>query len=453
LQEKNNLILADENIIKLLFKLSMPATIGMFVMALYNIADTIFVGRGVGTLGIAGISIVFPFQMLMMAIGQMIGIGGASLISRSLGANNLKKANISLGNIYSSVLILGISLAFLGSLFIDPILRTFGATDTILPYSREYMQIILFGFVLMTFLMTSNNIIRAEGKAKIAMGTMIVSAVLNIIFDPIFIFGFKMGVRGAAIATVLSQTIAVIYIIYYFSSGRSILKFHFRNLRLDFSVLKEIFSIGISAFARQAAGSFLFIIINNNLAFYGGDVSIAAFGVIHRLLRFAIMPIFGIAQGFQPIAGFNYGAKLYKKTKKAIKYAIFGATGMSILGFLILIIFPATLMKIFTKDPNLISEGTYSLRLIVIALPVVGFQIIGATTFQAIGKALPSLLLSMSRQILFLIPLLLILPKFFHLLGIWIAFPIADSLSALITFVMLKKQLREFNVFIQKENI
>ena len=441
---KNNHILADDNIGKLLFKLSAPATLGMFVMTLYNVVDTIFIGHAVGRLGIAGISIVFPFQMFVMAIGQTLGIGGASLISRSLGAGNIEKAERTLGNVIFSVVIFGISLALFGSFFIDKILMVFGATETILPYAREYMQIILFGTILFTFLMTSNNIIRSEGKAKVAMGTMIISAVINIILDPIFIFGFKMGVRGAAIATVIAQLISVIYIIFFFLSGKSILKFKLINLKLNFPILKEVFAIGASAFARQSAQSFLIIILNNSLGLYGGDLSIAVFGVISKLIRFIIMPIFGIAQGLQPIAGFNYGAKKYQKAWKAIKLALISGVTISTLGSLLVISIPKTLMMIFTKDTELINQGVHSLKLFIIAFPLVGFQVVGSTVFQAFGKAIPALFLSLSRQILFLIPLILILPRFFHLDGIWLAFPVSDVLATIVTLMMLYRENKKF---------
>lgn len=441
---KNNHILADDNIGKLLFKLSAPATLGMFVMALYNVVDTIFIGHSVGRLGIAGISIVFPFQMFVLAIGQTLGIGGASLISRSLGAGNIEKAERTLGNVIFSVVIFGISFALFGSFFIDDILKIFGATETILPYAREYMQIILFGTILFTFLITSNNIIRSEGKAKVAMGTMIISAVINIILDPIFIFGFKMGVRGAAIATVIAQFISVIYIIYFFHSGKSVLKFKLINLKLNFPLLKEVFAIGASAFARQSAQSFLIIILNNSLGLYGGDLSIAVFGIISKLIRFIIMPIFGIAQGLQPIAGFNYGAKKYQKAWKAIKLALISGVSVSTLGSLLIISFPKTLMMIFTNDTILINQGVHSLKLFILAFPLVGFQVVGATVFQAFGKAIPALFLSLSRQILFLIPLILILPRFFHLDGIWLAFPVSDVLATLVTLMMLFRQNKRF---------
>jgi len=442
---KNNHILADDNIGKLLFRLSAPATLGMFVMALYNVVDTIFIGHSVGKLGIAGISIVFPFQMFVMAIGQTLGIGGASLISRSLGAGNIEKAEKTLGNVIFSVVIFGISLAIFGSFFIDKILLVFGATETILPYAREYMQIILFGTILFTFLMSSNNIIRSEGKAKVAMGTMIISAVLNIILDPIFIFSFKMGVRGAAIATVIAQFISVIYIVFFFCSGKSVLKFKLINLKFNIPILKEVFAIGASAFARQSAQSFLIIVLNNSLGLYGGDISIAVFGVVSKLIRFIIMPIFGIAQGLQPIAGFNYGAKQYGKAWKALKLALFSGVTISTLGSLLVISIPGTLMKIFTNDTLLINEGVHSLKIFILAFPLVGFQVVGATVFQAFGKAIPALFLSLSRQILFLIPLILILPGFFHLDGIWFAFPVSDVLATIVTLMMLYREKKRFS--------
>ncbi|OQX71250.1 MAG: MATE family efflux transporter, partial [Candidatus Cloacimonas sp. 4484_275] len=334
---KSKIILADDNIHRLLFKLSLPATVGMIVMALYNVVDTIFVGRGVGTLGIAGISIVFPFQMFVMAVGQMIGIGGASLISRNLGANNFQRAEKTLDNILLIVIITSLVLIVPSYLFMNTLLKTFGASAPIMPYAKDYLQIILAGTQFFIFLISFNNVIRAEGRAKIAMGTMIVSAILNTILDPIFIFGLKLGIRGAAIATVISQLISVIYVIYFFQSGKSILKF--RKLRFNVSIQKEIFAVGFSSFSRQVAASFLVIILNNSLAFYGSDISIAVFGIINRILRFIIMPIFGIAQGLQPIVGYNFGAKQFQKVIKAIKLAFIYGVAISTLGFIVLILF------------------------------------------------------------------------------------------------------------------
>ncbi len=446
-------ILADENITRLLIRLSAPATIGMITMALYNLVDSIFVGRAVGPLGIAGISIVFPFQMLVLALGQLVGVGGASIVARSLGAGNKERANRTLGNLVSLSIIFGIIIAGVGLILLDHLLIIFGATDNILPYARDYMKIILIGSLFFISLISSNNLIRAEGRARIAMGTMIVSSLINIVLDPIFIFWFKMGIKGAALATVIAQAVTVIYIICYFISGKSSLNFRLKNLAFYPDIIREKFAIGISAFARMSAGSFLIIIINNSLGIYGGDLAIAAFGVIHRLLRFTIMPIVGITHGMQPITGFNYGAKRWKNAWKSVKVAIVAATIVSTCGFLLLFSIPSLLMKIFTTDSEMIALGSKALRTIVMLFPIVGFQFVGATLFQAVGKALPSLFLSLSRQILILIPLIIILPRYLGLTGIWISFPISDLLTGIITLILLMWQKKKFDIKIQQSEL
>lgn len=449
---RSNHVLADSNIGRLLIRLSLPATIGMFAMAMYNLVDTIFVGRSVGMLGIAGIAIVFPFQMLVLATGQLVGIGGASLISRSIGANDFRLANQALGNIYSLIMLLGIVIAGVGILLMDPLLKIFGATAEILPYSRDYMGIILLGTAFFLFLISSNSIIRAEGRAKIAMGTMLVSAGMNIILDPIFIFVLKMGVKGAAIATVISQFLAAVYIVFFFSSRSSSLHFSARNLRLKSSIIKKILAIGLSAFSRQSAGSLLVIVANNTLAAYGGNLAIAVFGVINRLMRFTMMPVFGIAQGFQPIVGYNYGAGSYPNILKAVRRGFFYATLVSVAGFLLFMLLPETLMSIFSDEPELIQQGKIALRLMSLALPLVGYQVIGATIFLSIGKALPSFLLTMSRQFLFLIPLIVLLPRYLGIRGVWIAFPLSDMLSFLITLFFVIRILADFKSEITRRN-
>jgi len=446
----NDHILADNNISKLLLKLSVPATVGMFTMAFYNIADAIFVGRGVGTLGIGGVTIVFPYQMIVLALGQLLGIGGASIISRSLGADDKAKADRTLGNVYLMVLIIGIGTASLGLIFIRSILSALGATEAILPYAEDYLQVILLGTPFFLFLVASNNIIRSEGRAKIAMGTMIVSAVMNIILDPIFIFVLKMGVRGAAIATVISQFLAMVYILHFFKSKQSSLHFHRKMLKLDLPILKELFSIGLSAFARNSAGSIILILINNTLKNYNGDITIPVFGIIHRLLRFIIMPISGIAQGYQPIIGYNFGAKNYRNILKTISRGIVFSTALATTGFLLLYLFPSEFMSIFSTDPQLLITGTTALQLIILALPAEGFQILGSTTFQALGKPLPAFFLSIAHRIIFLVPLVIYLPRIFDVKGVWISFPVADLLTLLVTFPLLYIQVRKFQVIAKR---
>ncbi len=440
----HSVALASEPIKTLLWKLSLPAMAGMFVMSLYNVVDAIFVGRGVGILGIAGISIVFPIQMVIMGIGLMVGIGAASLISRSLGADNMKRAERTLGNAIILILILGGTLAVVALSRSTFLLRLFGATDTILPYAKEYMDIILLGVVFHGFSMAANAIIRAEGNARVAMISMFIGALLNIALDPVFIFALGMGIRGAAIATVIAHVVTTLYLAHYFLSGKSSLRIRVKNFILERTVVKEIVAIGFGVFVRTAAGSFIAVIINRTLGFYGGDVSIAVFGVVHRVLHFAVMPNMGIAQGLQPILGFSYGARRYDRGIEVIRRSVIIAAAFSVGAVLIILLFAEPIIRFFSTDAALISQGTHAIRLIFMALWLVGFQIVGATIFQAIGKPIQTFILSTSRQILFLIPLVFILPRFFGLNGVWLSFPIADTLSFIITLAMVIPQMREF---------
>jgi len=440
----HSVALANEPIKTLLWKLSLPAMAGMFVMSLYNVVDAIFVGRGVGILGIAGISIVFPIQMVIMGIGLMVGIGAASLISRSLGADNVKRAERTLGNAILLLLLLGGTLAVVALSRSTFLLRLFGATDNILPYAKAYLDIILLGVVFHGFSMAANAIIRAEGNARVAMISMFIGALLNIALDPVFIFALGMGIRGAAIATVIAHITTTLYLAHYFLSGKSSLRIRVKNFILERTVVKEIVAIGFGVFVRTAAGSFIAVIINRTLGFYGGDVSIAVFGVVHRVLHFAVMPNMGIAQGLQPILGFSYGARRYDRGIEVIRRSVIIAAAFSVGAVLIILLFAEPIIRFFSTDAALISQGTHAIRLIFMALWLVGFQIVGATIFQAIGKPIQTFILSTSRQILFLIPLVFILPRFFGLNGVWLSFPIADTLSFIITLAMVIPQMREF---------
>ncbi len=436
--------LGNEKISKLLFNLSLPATIGMIVNALYNIIDTIFIGRGVGTLAIGGLTIAFPIQMLIMAFAQMVGIGSASAISRNLGAGNVEKADHVAGNSFVAILILSSVLMTLGFLFTDPLLRLFGASDTILPYAKDYITIILMGSVFFSFTVSSNNLVRAEGNAKVAMISMLIGTGLNIILDPIFIFTFDMGIRGAAYATIISQFCSFIFLSTYLFSGKSTIKVRWHHLKPDFSILKEIFSVGLASFSRQVAGSAVAIVVNNSLVFYGGDLAISIFGIINRVIMFLFMPMFGVVQGVQPIAGFNYGAHKYERVREVVKLAVIVTVIYASISVLIAQLFPSAIFSIFTTDSDLIAKGAPALRLVLLMLPIVGIQIVGGSLFQSLGKALPSLVVSMLRQTLILIPLLLTLPKIagLGLTGIWISYPMADFLSTVITGFLLMRELK-----------
>ena len=422
-------MLGSEKISRLLIKLSVPAMIGMFVMALYNIVDSIFVGRIVGPQGLGGIALVFPLQMIGMAIAQAVGIGGASIISRALGEKQLSHAEKTLDNLIVLIVSISILLSITGFIFMKPVLLLFGASDTLFPYASDYFGIIIFGLVFWFFAMASNNVVRAEGNAKAAMLSMLISAISNIILDFLFIVILEMGIKGAAIATVIAQVLAAFYLLAYFLSGKSIFHIKISNLTPDFAIIKEILSVGASAFARQTTGSITVIVINNSLNHYGGDISIAVFGVIFRLLSFAFMPMMGIVQGFMPIAGFNYGARKFQRISDALKMSIATTSMIGIIGFLIFMIFPEFLLKVFSSDSTFILHGVSAIRLVVFAFPLVGFQMITAGFYQALGKALPSLFLSIMRHAFFLIPLVLILPLFFQLNGIWQSFPISDILG------------------------
>ncbi len=439
--------LGEEPIGKLLYSLSMPAIAGMVVMAMYNVVDTIFVGHGVGAMAIGGMAIVFPVQMIVMAVAQTIGLGGGSIISRSLGAKNIDKANNTYGNLISLIVIVSILLTALMFWKINEVLILFGATGEILPYAYDYFSITLIGLPFISWAMTANNIIRAEGNTFDAMMTMIVSAVLNVILDPIFIFGFNMGIAGAAIATVIAQIAAFVYAALYFIRGRSSLTLYRHNLKFNREIVRETLAIGASSFVRQISNSVIIIILNRSLITFGGEIAVAVYGVINRIVSLFFMAIFGIAQGFLPIAGYNFGAQHYKRVLEVIRLSIISTTVISVFGFLISMLFPAQLVAIFSTDSELIGMGAHAMRLILIATPLIGFQVITASLFQALGRALPSLFLSLVRQVILLIPIVLILPVFWGLDGIWISFPIADFFAAIITAYMLWGQL---NILKQK---
>ena len=437
-------MLGDEKIGKLLLKLSIPATIGMLVQAMYNFVDTIFVGRGVGSLGIAAISISFPVQIFIMAFAQMFGIGGASIISRALGGKNQEKADRTAGNVIGASLLFGVSMAAIGILFLEPLLRALGASDNIIPYARDYLGVILIGTAFFSFGMAMNNVIRAEGKAKIAMLTMLISALLNIILDPIFIFALDMGIRGAAIATVISQAVTSVYVLGYFSFGKSSLKVRLKSLLPEWSIIREMVTVGLSAFSRQVAGSMLAIIMNNSLVFYGGDIAVSVYGVINRLLMVFVMPMFGINQGFAPILGYNYGARKLRRARDSVRLSTIVTTSLAVFSTVLMMIFARQLIGIFTNEAQLIELSTKALRIVIIALPSIGVQVIASGMFQALGKAGPALFLSLLRQIIILIPLVLIMPGYFGIDGIWLSFPLADSIAFVISLAFYIRELRLF---------
>jgi putative MATE family efflux protein len=437
-------VLDDDRIGRLLLKLSLPAFMGMFVMALYNVVDTIFIGHYVGPLGIAALSIVFPIQMLTMGIGMMMGMGGASLISRLIGAANTPRAERALGNALTFTLIIAAVLMIAGLLNRDLWLRLMGASEAILPYARDYMTIILSGTFFRAFAMAQNFLIRATGNARVPMIGMSMGAGLNIALDAIFIIPLGMGVKGAALATLIAQLITSLYFLRYYLSGKSFLKVHLQNLVIKWDILKSILAIGISSFARTAAQSLAVIFVNRTLLAFGGDLAISSYGLIQRIMIFALMPSIVIGQGMQPILGFNYGAKRYDRALKVTKISIIAATSYSIIAFFALYFAPELFIRIFTTDSELIVLTAYAARHIFFAVYLIGFIIVGSIVFQAIGKAPQAFVTAVARPALFLLPLVFILPNYWQLDGAWLAFPITDALTSILVLVLL---IPEMNMF------
>ena len=427
---------------KLLTKMAVPASAGILVMSIYFIVDTIFVGRFVGTLGIAAITVVMPVSFLISSIGMAIGVGGASIISRSLGADNFKHACHTFGNMVSLTILLAVTLVFIGTYLDDPILRLFGANGDIMGPAKSYFRIILIGVPCLAWTMMSNNVMRAEGEPNMAMLSMMIPAVVNIILDPIFIIVLDWGLEGAAWATTISYFMSAGFSLWFFLFGPSELKIFRNSMIIKLSILKEIFSIGVVTLARQGTVSLLMIVLNFSLFKYGNELAVAVFGIINRVMMFANFPVLGITQGFLPIAGYNYGAQQYGRVREIIRTSIRSGTLIALFIFVSILLFNTPFVKLFTTDADLIAQTPRALVWVFLAVPLITVQLIGAAYFQAIGKALPALLLTMTKQGFFLIPLVLILPNYFGLNGIWFAFPIADVLSAAVTYWYLQRELK-----------
>ena len=438
-------LLLNGNITSLLFKFSAPAMIGMVTGALYNVIDTVFVGRGVGSLAIAALSIVLPIQLIMIGIGTMIGVGSASVVSRALGRNRKDIAQNVFGNaVVLNLLISALCMVFI-YIFMDKCLVFFGASAKVLPYARDYTRIILAGFIFLSFSINSNNYIRAEGNPRAAMYVMAVGAIINVILDPIFIFVLGMGVKGAAIATVIAQVISSMYVIFYILFGRSIFRLNASIFRVKFSAMKEILSLGFPSFIKSAMASIITLLFNKLLLFYGSDLYIAIMGIGLRMISLIQMPLIGITQGFSTIVGFNYGAKLYPRVKKVLGMAVMWTIIIAGVGFLAMMIFPKFVVGLFSSDANLINEGIHILRIVAVFLPFIGVQILGGALFQSIGKTASALVLTISRQVLFLIPLAFLLPLIFGLNGVWLAVPVSDFLSIVVTVIWMFKEIKIFN--------
>jgi len=433
--------LGTQKISKLLIKQAVPATIGILVMSLNMIVDTIFVGQWIGVLAIAAITVVLPIAFLISSIGMGIGIGGSSIISRALGANNPEKAFLTFGNQICLTVILAILFVIIGNVFSVPILNLFGAKGEILPIASEYFGVIIYGVPFLAFAMMGNPTIRAEGKPKFAMYAMMVPSVLNILLDILFIKYFNWGMYGAGLATSIAYASCGLYILYFFLSSKSELQIIPKNFKLDFKIVQEIAKLGGVSIVRQGAISILMIVLNYSLYTYGGEISIAVFGIINRVMMFALSPVLGVSQGFLPVAGFNIGAKKNDRVKETIKKSIYFGSILGTLVFIGIVIFKEQIIWIFTNDATLLEKTPDAMLIVFLVTPIVTMQLIGSAYFQAAGKAMPALLLTLLKQGIFLIPLAYLLPIYYGIDGVWWSFPIADTLATIITVLVLKREV------------
>lgn len=440
--EKSPNRLDSDNIGPLLFHLAMPAFVGIFVMTLYNVVDAVFIGHYVGPLGLAALAIVFPVQMLAMGIGHMTGMGGASLISRQIGARDRDNAEKTLGNAVGLNFLISGAMMVAGLVWLDACLARLGTSVSIFPYARDYMQVILIGLFFQTFAMLLSNLIRAEGNARIPMVGMIIGAGLNTGLDALFVIGLGMGVKGAALATVIGESVTTVFFIWYYFSGNNFLKLKIANLLLDWKIVIRILAVGISAFASSVATSVSAIFINRICLVYGGDMAVCVFGIINRIVMFVLMPGIVIGMGLQPIVGFNYGARRYDRVIRSIVLAMGWATFFSVIAWAGMVFMSEPLISIFTRDRELISIAGYASRRLFAGVFLVGFIIVGSTVFQALGMAVRSFVMSLGRPVLFLIPLALLLPRFIQLDGIWLAFSFSDVLTFALTLILLVPQIR-----------
>ncbi len=432
--------LGTQDIKKLLIKQAVPSSIGILFMSVNILIDTIFVGQWIGSLAIAAVTVVLPITFLISSLGMAIGVGGGSVLSRALGANDREKALLTFGNQIKMTFLLASIFVLFGLIFSDEMLLLFGAKGAIMQPAKEFFIPIIISVPFLALCMMGNNVIRAEGKAKFAMMAMIIPAFVNIGLDILFIKFMNLGMFGAALATAISYTTCFLFVFWFFMF-KSEMKLKMRHFKFEKQVLKEITELSFVTFSRQGVVSILAIILNHTLYTYGGEHSVAIYGIISRMLMFALFPILGITQGFLPIAGFNYGAQNHARVKDTVLLSIKYSAVLATIIFVVILIFAQPIVTIFTSDATVINQTPNALRWVFAASPIIAVQLIGAAYFQAAGKAKKALLLTLSKQGFFLIPLVLILPNFLGIFGVWIAFPIADILSTLITGYFLKKEI------------
>ena len=443
--QKATIELGTKPVGQLLMRYAVPAIIAMTASSLYNMVDSIFIGQGVGALAISGLAITFPLMNLSTAFGAGVGVGASSLLSVKLGQKDYGAAQNILGNTVMLNIITGVCFSIISLLFLEPILMFFGASAQTLPYAKDYMEIILLGNVVTHLYFGLNALQRAAGKPQLSMYMTIFTVIINAILDPIFIWPLGLGIRGAAYATVLSQLLALIWQLVMFSNKSEFLHFKRGIYRLRSRLVKNILAIGMSPFSMNVCACFVVIIINNSLVSHGGDMAVGAYGIINRIAFIFVMVTIGVNQGMQPIAGYNYGAMKFDRMMRVLKYAVICGTCVTTAGFVVGEFFPEQCVRLFTSDQTLIYLSVHAMRIMMVSFPIIGYQMVIANFFQSIGTAKISVFLSLSRQLVFLIPLLLVLPTFYGVDGVWWSMPVADTISALVTAVIMALFMRKIN--------
>ena len=438
------MVLGTERIGKLLTQYAIPAIIAMTASSLYNMADSIFIGHGVGPLAISGLALTFPLMNLAAAFGSLVGVGASTLVSVKLGQKDYEGANQVLGNVLVLNVLLGVAFTIVFLLLLDPILYFFGASENTIGYARDYMQIILYGNVITHMYLGLNAVLRSSGFPKQAMYATLASVVINCILNPIFIFGFEWGIKGSAWATVISQVISLTGQMIHFSSPKQLLHFKKGIYKLRKEVVKGILYIGMSPFLMNLCSCLIVILINRGLKEHGGDMAIGAYGIVNRIIFLFVMIIMGFNQGMQPIAGYNFGARLYPRVTEVTKLTMKWAIGVATTGFLLCQLFPTLIVNMFTTDDELVKAAVFGLHIVFAVFPIVGFQMVATNFFLSIGMSKKAIFLSLTRQMLFLIPCLIVLPRFFGTLGVWICMPVADTIATVVTAIVLVNQFKKF---------
>ena len=437
--------LGTERVGKLLKKYALPAIIAMTASSLYNMVDSIFIGQGCGPMAISGLALTFPLMNLSSAFGTLVGVGGATLISVLLGQKNYDKAKKVLSNVFLLNIMIGVLFSGISLIFLNPILRFFGASDATLPYARSYMIPILIGNIVTHLYFGLNSIVRVAGHPQKAMYATILTVTLNTILDPIFIFVFKMGIQGAAIATILAQCVALVWVMRIICDKKEFLHLEWKKLHVDWKIAGRSISIGLAPFLMNVASCFVVIFINNQLKHYGGDLAIGAYGIVNRLVFLFIMIVMGFNQGMQPIAGYNYGAKLYDRTIRVLNLTMLCACIVTCSCFLVGMFIPKTAISLFTHDEQLIDIAARGFRFTVLIFPIVGRQMVISNFFQSLGLAKRAIFLSLTRQLLFLLPCLAILPLFWGTDGVWLSMPASDLAAVIVAEIMLANLKKKFN--------